>query len=389
MGLLSVFSNIGRSKGRSALTISGIAVGIFSVAVISAVGKTGTDKINRSLDDMGINSVLVEADSAGVSLDESDVAALENVSGIDKAMPLMATVTQCELIESRLTCMAWGVSNDAEEIISLRALHGRLVDNADIAAESRVCVVDEQIAQQSYGRTNIVGKTIDINFGGHYESFEIIGVATSGLSSVQSMINDVVPYFVYLPYTTVQSICGKDSYDKIALLLDEQDEGVEIIDEITSCMTRQKGENKVAVNNLLSQKKQLDGILSTVTTALSLIAGISLVVSGISVMTAMLVSVNERKREIGIKKSLGAKNSRIVGEFLAESTALTLIGSIIGGVLANLLCALVCALIGEPFSWQPEVMALSFTVSAVIGMLSGSYPAYKAAKLKPVDALKG
>lgn len=388
MSIKTIITNLGRSKGRTALTISSIAVGIFAVSVISAVGRIGTGKINRSLDDMGINSVLVESSTVGVDLNDEDVAALSTVGGIEKAMPLMMTITECELIGSRIKCMTWGVSNNAEDIISLHALHGRLIGESDIASSARVCVVDADIAKQTYGRTNIVGKKIGVTLDGKYEQFEIVGVATSGLNAVQSIMNDVVPYFVYLPYTTVQSLSNTQAYDKIALSIDKNSRTEATIEEIADCLERRKGNNTITVNNLLGQKQQLDGILSTAASSLSLVAGISLIVSAISVMTSMLVSVNERKREIGIKKALGAKNSRIVGEFLAESMTISILGSLIGTLCGTIISAVGCMYIGEPFSWQLDTMLAAIVICAVIGMLSGSYPAYKAAKMKPVDALK-
>lgn len=387
MNLFSVISDILRGRGRTILTISSIAVGIFAVMIISAIGKIGTGKINRSLDEMGINSVLVESGGT-VSLSDEDVTALSTVKGISKAMPLMASVTTCELISDNVVCMAWGVSNNADEIISLKALHGRLINESDIKATERVCVVDREIALQTYGRENITGKTININIGGKYESFRIIGVATSGLSGIQRTINEVVPYFVYLPYTTVQNISGRTDYDKIALLT-KGAEDTAVIDRVSECMEKRKGTDKILVNNLLNQRNTLNQILSVATGALGVVAAISLVVASMSVMTAMLVSVSERKREIGIKKSLGAKNSRIVAEFLAESVIISVSGSIVGIVCAIGVTAVMCLALGEVpvFEWDKALQSLS--VAVLIGMLSGGYPALKAARMKPVDALKG
>ena len=330
MGFTSVMADIWRSKSRSALTMSAVAIGIFSVTVISAVGQIGTARINESLDDMGVNSVLVEAQEAGVTLGDNDIKKLGGLSGVTGAMPLMAQVTKCELIESNVSCMVWGVNEKADEIISMKPIHGRLINEDDVKKAENICVIDDKIALETYGRTNIVGKTVSVNFGGRYNDFTVIGVAESGLSPIQNMMNDAVPYFVYIPYTTAQNICGKTDYDKIAVLLDKSGDGEKAIDGIKACMADVKGEGSIKISELQSQKKQLDGILTTATSALSFTAGISLAVASVSVMTAMLVSVGERKREIGIKKSLGARNIRIVGEFLAESTMICVIGSIVG-----------------------------------------------------------
>ena len=371
MGLMSVMADIWRSRSRSALTMSAVAIGIFSVTVISAAGQIGTAKINDSLDDMGVNSVLVEAQEAGVALSDSDIDALGGLSGVNGAMPLMAQVTKCELIESNVSCMVWGVNEKADEIISMKAIHGRLIDRSDLKKAENICVIDDEIALETYGRTNIVGKTVSVNFGGKYTDFTVIGVAESGL-----------------PYTTAQNISGKSEYDKIAVLLDKSGDGETAIDRIKTCMANVKGEGSIKISELQSQKKQLDGILAAATSALSFTAGISLAVASVSVMTAMLVSVGERKREIGIKKSLGARNIRIVGEFLAESTMICIIGSIVG-IAAGCAAAFVIGLaVGESFVMQTDIMLIAVAVSAVIGMISGSYPAYKAARMKPVDALK-
>ncbi len=382
--MIRFLAGIFTDKGRAMLTICSIAVGIFAVAVISAIGAIGSNVITESLDDMGINSVLVQTEDGSAALSDDDVKALLAVEGIADAMPLTSAVTQCTLPQQSVNCIAWGVSRNAEDIISLRALHGRLINSADIAEGARVCAVDKEIALQTYGRTNIVGKTMDINIGGKVQSFTIAGVVTSGLSAVQSAINDMLPYFVYLPYTTVQQLCRTSGYDTIALRLDGG--GTDTVSLVQECMDRRM--SGIEVNDLLSQKQQLDGILSAVTSALSLIAGISLIVSGLSVMNAMLVSVNERRREIGIKKALGAKNTRIVAGFLAESTLLTVIGSVIGACAGTLAVYVGCVLLGEPFAWEPRVLLTAVAASAVIGMLSGSYPAYKAARLKPIDALR-
>ena len=398
MGLMSVMADIWRSRSRSALTMSAVAIGIFSVTVISAAGQIGTAKINDSLDDMGVNSVLVEAQEAGVALSDSDIDALGGLSGVNGAMPLMAQVTKCELIESNVSCMVWGVNEKADEIISMKAIHGRLIDRSDLKKAENICVIDDEIALETYGRTNIVGKTVSVNFGGKYTDFTVIGVAESGLSPIQNMMNDAVPYFVYIPYTTAQNISGKSEYDKIAVLLDKSGDGETAIDRIKTCMANVKGEGSIKISELQSQKKQLDGILAGIMGPAKILwciwfsflcgAGISLAVASVSVMTAMLVSVGERKREIGIKKSLGARNIRIVGEFLAESTMICIIGSIVG-IAAGCAVAFVIGLaVGESFVMQTDIMLIAVAVSAVIGMISGSYPAYKAARMKPVDALK-
>ena len=141
-------------------------------------------------------------------------------------------------------------------------------------------------------------------------------------------------------------------------------------------------------NNLLAQKGQLDDIMNIVTTALSLVAGISLVVSGISVMTTMMMSVGERTREIGIKKAIGAKSRDICAEFLSESVIMTLIGSAAGIAFGLLTSFIGCAIAGTAFLVNVKSLLVSAGAAAVIGAVFGAYPAVKAAKMKPAEALR-
>lgn len=127
---------------------------------------------------------------------------------MNDVMPLMASMTEAKMIGRRLDCYVWGVDKSADRLISLEAKHGRLVNNSDSAAGLKVCVIDEQFAKKSYGRSNVVGKTLSLFLGGKYHEFEIIGVAHSGLSSLQGMLSNIMPGFMYIPISTMQQLTG-------------------------------------------------------------------------------------------------------------------------------------------------------------------------------------
>lgn len=383
--------NLFRSRTRSVLTMAGIAVGVFSVVLISTVGTVGTQQVSETLITMGVDTLLVQAadNSVSVTLTDSDAEAVRSIDGVTDVMPLMASMTEVKMIGRRLDCYVWGVDKSADRLISLEAEHGRLVNDSDAAARLKVCVIDEQFAIESYGRSNVVGKTLSMFLGGKYHEFEIIGVAKSGLSSLQGMLSNIMPGFMYIPITTMQQLCGRSTYDKLAVKIDDMNSDGVIVDKVMSALDRKNGHTDGYVcNNLLSQKGQLDDILSIVTTALSLVAGISLVVSGISVMTTMMMSVGERTREIGIKKSIGAKNRDICAEFLTESVVLTLIGSAVGITAGLFVSAVGCIIVGVPFALNVGSLVISALAAAAIGAVFGAYPAYKASTLKPVDALR-
>lgn len=386
--MLKILINIFRAKVRSVLTIAGIAVGVFSVTLISTVGAVGTEQVSSTLITMGVDTLLVQAasNSVSVTLTDEDVSEVRKIDGVTDVMPLMASITEAKMINRRVDCYVWGVDKSADKLISLRAKHGRLITNSDSAALSKVCVIDEQFAEEVYGRSNVVGKKLRMFLGGKYHEFLIIGVAQSGLSSLQGMLSNIMPSFMYIPITTMQHLCGRTTYDKIAVKVSGDDFSPRAV---TGALDRKNGHvDGYICNNLLSQKSQLDDIMSIVTTALSMTAGISLVVSGISVMTAMMMSVSERTREIGIKKAIGARKRDILGEFLAESVLLTLLGSA-AGIVAGLAVSFAgCVILGVPFSVNVVSLVISAVVTALLGAVFGAYPAAKAARLNPAEALR-
>lgn len=391
MRLIGSIKNILRCRARSLLTMAGIAIGVFSVVLISTVGAVGTQQVSSTLISMGVDTLLAQPSgkSISASLTDSSIAAVKRVDGVSDAMPLMASVTEAKMIGRRLDTYIWGVDRSADKLISLKAKHGRLVTAADTASYAKVCVIDEAFALSTYGRSNIVGKKASIFLGGRYHEFEIIGIASTGLSGLQSALSNIMPNFMYIPITTMQQLCGRSTYDKLAVKLSDSANSAEIVGNIQTALDHSSGcTDGYIVNNLLSQKKQLDDIMGIVTTSLSLVAGISLVVSGVSVMTTMMMSVNERTHEIGIKKSIGAKNSDICMEFLTESVLLTLMGSAVGIALGLSLAGIGCAILSVPFSVNWSSLFISAAAAGLIGAVFGAYPAYKAATLKPVEALR-
>ncbi len=391
MSITSTLVSIFRSRTRSLLTMAGIAVGVFSVVLVSTVGTVGTAQVSATLVTMGVDTLLVQAadNSVTVTITDSDVSTVRRVDGVNDVMPLMASMTEAKMIGRRLDCYVWGVDKSADRLISLQAKHGRLITNSDSAAGLKVCVIDEQFAVKSYGRSNVVGKTLSLFLGGRYHEFEIIGVAHSGLSSLQGMLSNIMPGFMYIPISTMQQLTGRTTYDKLAVKLDSMDTDKPVVAAVQEALNRTNGTTDAyIVNNLLSQKGQLEDILGIVTTALSLVAGISLAVSGISVMTTMLMSVTERTREIGIKKSIGASRRDICREFLSEAVLLTMTGSAAGIAFGLVVSGVGCFIVGVPFQVNWLMILLAAAASGAVGAVFGAYPAYKAAALDPVEALR-
>lgn len=381
--------NIFRKKLRSILTIVGISIGVLSVIVISTIGEVGKVTINSEIDSLGMSGLTVRTVKSGSELFTAQLSTIEHINDVYDAMPLMLEYTESRMRNVKTDCAVWGIDNGAQNIVSMELLYGRFINKADVASYENVCIVDENFAQKVYKRTNIVGKTMEISLNGHMESFTVIGVVKTGGSLMQGLIGNYIPCFVYMPYTTLKTYTGKSNFDQIAVKLrggaDPDNTAKAIKASLSDVMG---GADNVRVENLVAQREQLDRILGIVTLVLSVIAGISLIVAGLSIMTVMLVSVSERTKEIGIKKSIGASRRKIMAEFLAESFLISLIGSGSGAAGGIILSVVGCAVLGLPPQLNVPMILFSALFAIAVGVLFGVYPALQAAKLRPVDALR-
>ena len=339
-----------KGRLRSLLTVCGIAVGVMSVVTMGAVGSLGREAISSEMAGMGMDSIVVSGpQNAYCGLDTDDVHALKCLAPVRNAMPLISITTEYNLLDKDNDCMVWGVDENADNVISLEVIHGRLINRGDIASRSRVCVIDETVALNSYRRSNIVGKKISVSIGGSDKEFTVVGVVRNGVSLLQSMLGEALPEFIYMPYTVMQCDAAKPSFDSIAVKLVSESGSERATEEIKRVINQDRSEAQsgmLTVENLVKQKQRLDNISDIVSIGLSVIASISLVVSGLSIMTVMLVSVNERTREIGIKKAIGAKKRDIMAEFLCEAVIITGAGTAAGIAASVLLCTSAGAITG-------------------------------------------
>ncbi len=378
-----------RNKLRASLTIIGIAVGVMSIVIVTTIGSIGKNEINNELTGMGMESLVVSASSNGITaLKQEQLESIRDIENVKNAMPLISRLSTSKILDKPYNCIIWGVNEDANEVIDLSVIHGRLINKGDIIANKNVCVIDESIALSSYNRSNIVGKKIQVAMNGTNQEFEVVGVVKNGVNLLQNMLGQFIPDFIYIPYSTFQGAYFIDSYDQITVKLESSDDSEEISRKIQRIIKSQDNVESVTVENLVKQKEKLDNIMNTASVALSAVAAISLIVSGISIMTVMLVSVNERTREIGIKKSIGATNMNIMSEFLMESILITLLGAGLG-LSAGLLMSLASCLVLNISPIIDTKMCISVILFSIItGAVFGVYPAYRAASLKPVDALR-
>ncbi len=383
--------NLTRKKFRNFLTILSIVIGVASVVVISAIGDIGKDTVNQELNSLGIGGISITTDKkvTDASLSANQLETVRSISGVEQAIPIMVEYLPTYMHDLVAESIVWGIDAGAKQVISLEPIYGRLINKTDINTAANVCIVDENTAKVFYHRSNVVGKSLTLQTEGRMSEFEIIGVAASGGNILQNMLGQYIPSFVYIPYTTMQGISGRTNFDQIAVKINPaysmDSTGVRIV----SALERTAGINSgYRSQNMMEQKDKLDNILSTVTIVLAAVAGVSLVVAGLGIMTVMLVSVNERTREIGIKKSIGASKGVIVLEFLFEAFTMSALGSIIGCALGLAIVWIGCIIFSISFVPNIKMILFCIAFSISIGIVFGAYPAMTAAKLKPVDALR-
>lgn len=388
--ILTSVKNLNRKKLRSFLTVLAICISVASFVLISTIGNIGKDEIETELSSLGIDGISILPEEAkDATLGEEQLQNIKTHEGVASALPIIMQYSNVQIAAETIQSIIWGIDAGDKQVISLTPIYGRLINRYDIATSSNVCVVDESVAQASYHRSNIVGKKIQVNIGGSWETFEVIGVASSGGNILQNMVGNYIPSFIYVPYSSLNRLTGKINFDRIAIKVQEDYNAQTVGEEIVATLNQQANTSgSYKSENLSRQKDQLNKLLSIITGILSIIAGISLIVAGLGIMTVMMSSVTERTREIGIKKAIGASKKNIMIEFLIETLTISSIGSLLGTSIGLGIALLGCTIIQMNLIIDIRMLFMSLGFSIGIGILFGVYPALKAANLKPVDALR-
>ena len=404
--------NIRANKGRSFLTMLGIIIGIASVIAIVSIGEGTKNQMNSEINDIGggqiagIGSGLIAIDVSNDAMTEDEwitpddvqeIRKLDTVGGVSVSNNYDGeTVTG----KGNFSIMLTGEGPDAKMINNSDMKYGSYFGETEIEEGKNVCVISDTDARQLFGTDDVVGMSLDITCYDSSKSFRIMGVTTQKENGTfVSYTYDGMPVTVNVPYSSMDDLVGgTDEFYSITVVqadktLDSQivaDQVVHLLEKRHQCA----GEDYFHVQSFQDVLQSMNEMLGMVTAFISFVAGISLLVGGIGVMNIMLVSVTERTREIGIRKSLGAKTSSIMLQFLAEAAILTVMGGVIGiilGILAGYgICSVMSGSMGMTITpgISPTVILAATLFSCAVGVFFGIYPAKKAAKLSPIEALR-
>ncbi len=397
------FMNIKSNKGRSILTMLGIIIGISSVIMIISIGNTIKVGINDGLDSIAGGQIYLYSygeNEEGIVLEftDDDLEALkENVKNIKAITPQWGFNGQVSgrkgTFEGYITAGNSGLQYAKSEPI----IKGRYFTDSDYYSGKKVCVLDENSATQLFGNTNVIGMTVEIAIWSQAEEYTIVGIREVSASSMITMMEGS-SLNIEIPLKGVASALGIyiDTYSDVLIVSDGAENATQVARDSVRFLENRynvRGKDAIQIQNFNDIMSEVTSILDYVTIFVVLVAAISLLVGGIGVMNIMLVSVTERTREIGIRKALGARTGSILLQFLSESAIISLMGGVIGILLGVAGAAGVCALIGQSMgglSLQIEASTIlgASLFSTAVGIFFGIYPAKKAAKLSPIEALR-
>ena len=396
-------SNIRANKMRSFLTMLGIIIGISSVILIMSLGNGAKNVITEEMAGIASGQIaLYTYDGTGsYYITNEDIEAIkESVSGIKAVNSYMYVDGNTRTKKGEFQVSGSGQMASYQYFSTTGILKGRYFNESEYLAGTPVCVIGENDAVRLFGSTDIIGMNLDVNFWGIDITMTIVGVEAMEKESMFTFTYDNTPVYLYFPMTVFEQIYGvsMDPYYQIYLLAEDGADTASITTQVVDLLERRHqcyGEDIYQYESFNDYLTTVNTVINVVTMLISLVAAISLIVGGIGVMNIMLVSVTERTREIGIRKALGAKTRSILLQFLSESAIITMIGGLIGiasGIAGAFLVARIVAMVNPLFTFTPSIsigtILITTLFSSVIGLFFGIYPARKAAKMSPIEALR-
>ena len=381
------WKSIASNKMRSFLTMLGIIIGVMSLVVLVSLASGTTDSVTDQISSMGSNLLTVNIqDDKGNPLKLSDISALTEEDEIEEAAPVSQANTTASSTYSEEDATVYGTTGAYQNIQNLELAQGRFLKGTDVQNHTNVAVINAGLAKEVMGRMDVVGESIKLD-GVEYL---IVGVLAADESDSSTTEN----YEAYIPYTSLIRLTDSVSpevstFCASATSPDSLEDAQTVLERM---MLERFGQDEDAftIRNQSTIMEAMENVTNTLALLLGGIAAISLLVGGIGIMNIMLVSVTERTREIGIRKAIGAGRGTIMLQFLIEALLISLMGCAIGIFFSWGTLRIISGVGGEDanYALSAGVVWIAIVFSIGIGVIFGIYPANKAAKKKPIDALR-
>lgn len=413
---IAVFS-IRTNMMRSILTMLGIIIGVASVIAIITVGNGGKNFVVDLMSDMSSGAVSIQV-STGASESEritkEDIEDIKKIETIKYASPLDYKIGSAFTDNESAMCLALSGNEDLSKVMNISMRRGRFFTEEENKNGSKVCVITELGALAMFNKIDCTGEYINFKLSGQTVKLQIIGVTSADLSASTSSANSSVSMFsqasfssasdnpmmaigsqmiaIVTPITVTDNISGNSGNYDMLYVMAADEENADTVGNAAKNILYAKhgnfGSDVYTVMNMEAYTEMVDKIINVFTTFVAGISAIALLVGGIGVMNIMLVSVTERTREIGIRKALGAKTSTIMFQFLTESIILCVIGGLVGFIIGVLMAAGVAEFAGITIKIEATTILIAVGFSSAVGIFFGLYPARKAAKMLPIEALR-
>ncbi len=386
------YNSLRANKMRAGITMLGMVIGTASIILVVTVALTGREYILQQIQGVGSNliylyyearSTVSGATTLSDDLTLGDLNAIQNLSGVAYATGIVVDHDRLVVRGREREVVVLGVTPDYLRVRNLRMLSGRFFDSSDERSFNKVCVVTPDLARGLFGSLNVKGQKIR----SLQVRFDVIGVFEEGVETFGA--SEISNYSIIIPLSIMRNFYGTDRLDTIYASALNRNVVPAVTQRIRRLLeSRHRSGALYRVENLAEILRAAGRIGTALTVVLFLVGTMSLIISGIGIMNIMLFTVTERTREIGVKMAVGARRREILYQFLAESVLMATVGGSAGIALGitGPLAARWVANINIPISWISIVLA--FTLSMVIGVISGIVPANRAARLNPIEALR-
>lgn len=385
MAVKLALNGIVSNKMRTLLTMLGIIIGVSAVIILVSVGQGTTASVTENIESMGTNLISVSVMGRGIdnSISYEEAMSLADKTGVAGVAPVVnGSVTAKYGTKTMEGLSVEGVNTDYQQVRNQGVESGRFILPLDVEHRQKVAVLGTDVVNEIFGSVNPIGETVQING----IDFRVVGILESKGTTMQGSGDEKI----VIPVTTAQRMFKSQGVRNIYIGAETSDKVNLVVAQVETYLYNKFDKNEDAYR-VFNQSEMLDTVANvsrSLTLMLGGIAGISLLVGGIGIMNIMLVTVTERTREIGIRKAIGAKRRDILRQFLLESATISGVGGIIGVLVGLGGNSLLSAAAGIATQSSLPILLVAFCFSLVVGIFFGLYPASKASKLKPVDALR-